>query len=1198
MCKRFLFAVVACFAVLCFCGQRAYGQAVGSFQGTVTDKSGSAISGAKVTVTSQETGATRESVTDDSGHYTINLLPATTYTVRVEYKGFQTAESKDLKLQVDEARELDFNLSPATVSSTVEVSADAVAVETANPTLGQVITSQQVTQLPLNGRDFVQLATLTPGTTQETNPNSFFTSGASSEVAARGSYSLSVGGSRPNSTDWLLDGADDNELTAGGIAIYSSIDSIQEFKVLTYNYSAEYGTRAGPTVLLTTKSGSNDFHGSLFEFFRNTDLDAKSFFATSTEKFNLNQFGGSLGGPIRKNKTFFFLDGEQKYQRYGITFLGLVPTEAMRSGNFSDDPFGNAIPLPNPTCVPSTTNSCVPNGAIVNPNMAGASTNPSVSPNVYYQCVPGTSTPTSVNANGSQAPGSPCYVIPQALLNPIAQKMVSFYPMPNLTGNSTSNFVNEPVRSLDETKFDVRIDQNFSTSDNMFARFSYDQAVSYVPGGAPGFAEASAFASNQGIANHARSVAIGETHVISPTTVNQFTFGYSRIFDYITSTGTGTCESTIVGIPGANTSCGGSNGTTCEGYSCGLTSTQLNGGYWALGDRGYAPFQGGTNIFSINDSFDMIRGKHDIKIGGNIRANQMNVGTEGFQDGYWVMSGGFTSGGFSNAGNPMADFMQGLSTLAIHDQTFPTDSQYPGGPVTGRRWKIYRPFVQDDWRVTKDLTLNLGVAWDLTTPISEEHWRQANLVASTGQLVVPGEPGIGPDAGIQMNWTAFEPRIGGAWKVMGSDKTVFRAGYGMFHDSAWSMGAQGLWQNPPFFAESDVFGGSTPYCAFSTSYCATVLGKSPSGVNISNGFQIFNTRPNPATFSGALLSQPTNFKLGMVQQYNANIQHELPGQILLTVGYAGSKGRHILVYGNDLNTDSPANCVAGGSYTLGCLPNGAPYAPFPSTYPYAFNTIYCVCDSGQTEYNSLQIKAETKSSRHGIYALIGYTYSRTYDNGLSDGLGSVLSAPYFPLPNWSKLDWALSQINLNNSFTASVIYDLPFGKGKKFGSDWNGLTNSLLGGWQATLIEKITSGFPVPLIDSNNLSGTYFQNGNGDNYNRPNYVPGCSVGAANHSALQWINSSCFAFPANGALGNANRVPATGPDFVNTDFSLIKQFALPWENMGLNFRAEFFNLFNHAQFGMPVNDINAPGFGAVESTVNNPRLVQFALKLTF
>src|SRR5215469_9866071 len=278
LCAWFALALGMCFA------STAWGQATGSFLGTVTDKSGSAVPGAAVTVTSQGTGASRSVSTDDNGHYIVNLLPVSIYTVRVEFKGFQTVESKDLKLQVDEQRELNFTLTPASVSSTVEVVGSAVAVETANPSLGQVITSQEVSQLPLNGRNFVQLATLTPGTTQETNPNSFFTSGASSEVAARGVYSLSVGGSRAQSTDWLLDGVDNNELTAGGIAILPSIDSLQEFKVLTYNYSAEYGTRAGPAVLVTTKSGTKNFHGSVFEFFRNTALDAKSFFATTTEK--------------------------------------------------------------------------------------------------------------------------------------------------------------------------------------------------------------------------------------------------------------------------------------------------------------------------------------------------------------------------------------------------------------------------------------------------------------------------------------------------------------------------------------------------------------------------------------------------------------------------------------------------------------------------------------------------------------------------------------------------------------------------------------------------------------------------------------------------------------------------------------------------------------------------------------------------
>src|SRR5580704_11731502 len=332
--------VVFCSLVFPIC-PLLYGQATASFSGTVTDKTGSVVTGASVKTTAQGTGIVRESKTDDTGHYLIPLLSVGDYTIRVDFQGFQSAEQKDLRLQLDEHREVNFALAPASVTSTIEVSATEVAVETTNPTLGQVITAHQVSDLPLNGRDFVQLATLTPGTTQETNPNCFFNGGASSEVSARGTFSLSVGGSRVQSTDWLFDGNDNNELTAGGISILPSIDAIQEFKVLTYNYSAEYGTRAGPTVLVTTKSGSNALHGSLFEFLRNTKLDARSFFASSREQFNLNQFGGSLGGPIKKDKTFFFLDYEAKMQRHGIPFVGLVPTSAMMAGDFTLDPFGN-----------------------------------------------------------------------------------------------------------------------------------------------------------------------------------------------------------------------------------------------------------------------------------------------------------------------------------------------------------------------------------------------------------------------------------------------------------------------------------------------------------------------------------------------------------------------------------------------------------------------------------------------------------------------------------------------------------------------------------------------------------------------------------------------------------------------------------------------------------------------------------------
>jgi hypothetical protein len=383
-----------------------------------------------------------------------------------------------------------------------------------------------------------------------------------------------------------------------------------------------------------------------------------------------------------------------------------------------------------------------------------------------------------------------------------------------------------------------------------------------------------------------------------------------------------------------------------------------------------------------------------------------------------------------------------------------------------------------------------------------------------------------------------------------------------------------------------------------------VLGGTPENISLSNGFATIPTPPTAANFTGSFYTEPTNLKLGRVQQYNVNLEHQFAGNVVLTAGYAGSHGSHILVAGNNLNTVSPGDCVAGSGYTLGCNPDGSAYCPPYATdtaagYCGGGNSIFLFGDVGATTYQSLQVKAETKTSKHGLYALIAYTYSHTMDNGLSDGLGSELSAPYFPLPNWQKLDWAPSQIDLRNSFIASVIYDLPFGRGKQIGGDWNAVTNAIAGGWQVTVIEKASSGFPVPLIDSFNQSGTTFSNGGNDNnWNRPEVVPGVNPYIAPHGQLQWINPAAFTAPPAGELGNASRVPMSGPDFVNTDFSVIKDFALPREGTGLTIRAEFFNLFNHPQFGMPINDINASGFGAVNSTVNNPRLVQLAGKITF
>jgi Carboxypeptidase regulatory-like domain len=1225
MLKRKALVVLVLGSVFFLC-PLLYSQANGVLSGTVADKTGSVIAGATVKITSQGTGLIREVKTDGSGHYTAPFLPVAFYTIRVESQGFQTTEQKDLRLQVDEQREVDFSLNPASVSQSVEVSATEVAVETTNPTLGQVITSEQVADLPLNGRNFVQLATLTPGTTSSTNPASFFTNAASSEAATRGSFSLSVGGSREQSTDWLLDGNDNNQIDEGGIGIFSSIDDIQEFKVLTYNYSAEYGERAGPTVLVTTKSGSNQYHGTLFEFFRNTKLDAKTPFVNTAAKFNLNQFGGSLGGPIQKDKTFFFLDYQAKMQRKGVPFTGFVPTKAMTTLDANDNYDETSIPF---NTVTGGVNSLQLNNPY--PYIVGSTST------IYpFICNNATGLPVapnpvgSPNGFGSQGPAvagvsKPCDIIPGPgssvnLINAIGARVAALYPAPTpgIQAGSGFNYANQPTRKLNEGTWDIRLDHNFSSKDSVFGRFSYDQATNFVPGGSPTWSEQNAFGSNQEISNHGRNAVVSETHLFSATTINQITAGFNRIFNHILSYGEfgpQPCEGAALGIPGSdlNSKCASLTGyptnlnqATNDCISCGMPSFQM-GSYFSIGDRGYSPYQGGTNVYSASDTLDLIRGKHDIRVGMAFRANQMNVRNNAFQDGYIVNFG-------TASGDDIADLLLGTyGVFAAHDQTF------LGGTV-GRRWKMFRPFVQDDWRVSSNLTVNIGVAWALVTPETEVRNRQANFNIQNLKWYVPaGSPGVSGctsciatdgRVGVQFDKTAVEPRIGLAWKPMGSDKTVIRAGYGILHDSSWDQGGQGLWQNPPYYAEVDPFGGAG---ALSSGFLLPA--GTPSTINVPGG-AIYNAPVNPTAYTGSIQSQNLNFKQGVVQQFNLNIERQLPANVVLTAGYAGTRSHHILVSQLNENLSSPSAC--GGNvpgYTLGC--------GFPS-FPYAnpFQIVDTNNSIGDARYDSLQVKAETKSVRHGLYALLGYTYSRNFDSGLTDGLGTNPGALYYPLPGTKKLDWGLSQLNLNNSFTASILYDLPFGKGKRFGSGWNGAANAALGNWQVDLIERATSGFPLFVVDSTNPSGIFF-NYNGLTVERPNQVGDPNKGgpeggrtdcpAQVHTLAHWFNPCAFASAVVtnssgtfGELGTAARAPVYGPRFVNTDLSLIKDLPLSFrEGMNLQFRAEFFNLFNHPQYWMPgisgtgEQDIGTTSsFGVISSTVNNPRLVQFALKLKF
>ncbi len=1100
-------------------GSYLHGQATSSLLGTVQDQTGAVIPGATVTITSQGTGVSRVLQTDEAGRFIAPLLPVGVYTIKVAFKGFQEAIQKDLTLQVDEDRRVDFTLVPAAMTQEVQVSGTAVAVETQNPTLGQVITSQQVADLPLNGRDFVQLATLLPGTTHTTDPNSFFNGGASSEVTIRGSISLSVGGSRENDTDWRLDGVDSNELTAGGISILPSIDAIQEFKVETFNYSAEYGVRGGPTVLLTIKSGTNSFHGTAFEFLRNTSLDARSFFAPSKEKFNQNQFGGSFGGPIQKDKTFFFIDYQEKRLRQGETFVAQVPTMLMRQGIFTES-FPGA---PAPT--------------IYNPF----------------------STRTDPSTGQLVRDPFPSNAIPAPMQDKIALQLLNFFPPPNVPGVLSGNYVSSPVKALNEREGDVRLDHNFSSKDTLFARFSYDQAGAYQPSGLPGFgAQAGGFASNQNLADHGRNAALSETHIFSPKSINKFTIGYNRVFDLITSFGTGSNESAKLGIPGSNVP---------NGVSEGLVDTTFTGGFWSVGDRGFAPFQGGTSIYHIEDSFDVIRGTHDIVFGGEWRANQLNSKTDAFQDGFYLFDNLFTAG-FSNGalnpstGSPIASILLSLPVVGIHDYIFQ-------GTTTGRRWKIFRPYIQDDWRIKSNLTINLGLAYNLTTPTKEEHDRQTNFDFATGKFAVAGR-NANSSAGIQTYTVAFEPRVGFAWSPRGSKDWAVRGGYGIFHSSGWNQGTQGLWLNPPFVTELDIFGDDI---------------NPSSTLTLEQGFPVQTQPTDPSQFIGNLNSQPPNAKLGIIQQYNFNVQRELPAGYLLTVGYAGSRSSHLMTTNFNLNT-SPPNLIGFDAPQL---------RPYPQ-----FGDVTCFCDRGQTRYESLQIKVETKSPKHGLYLLAGYTFSKGYDNGLADQLATPTGTPYFPLQVPHNSDKGFSEMQLNHNFTASFVYDLPFGKGKKFGSGMNSIVQGILGNWQMNGITRLTSGFPIYMFTASNNSGTNVAGAGGlPGLNRPDRICNGQLAGGQRNVNEWFDTTCFVDPAPGLLGNSVRAPLFGPNFINFDFSMFKTFSLPVrEGAKLQFRSEFFNIFNHPQFALPGDFEGAPGFGQITSTVNNARLIQFALKIIF
>jgi len=1083
-----------------------YGQTTGSFLGIVTDSSGASIAGAYVTITETRTNTERVITTDAAGRFVANALQTGTYDIKVAAVGFRSAARSGILLEVQASPEIDFRLSLSTATENVTVEANTVAVETANASLGQVVHAEQVADLPLNGRNFVELATLAPGVSTGNQPLDFFSGGASSgsETSIRGSFSLSVAGSRENRTDWLYDGVDDGELTSGALGVVPSIDALQEFNVLTSNYSIEYGTRAGPTVLLNSKSGTNQFHGTLYDFLRNTDLNAASYFSPVNPEYIRNQFGGSIGGPIWKDKTFFFFDYEGTRSVQGIPSLAQVPSLLEREGNFTES-FPGAPEVP-----------------------------------IYDPATTQTDSTTGVMTR-TQFPGN---IIPQDRISSIAQQILSYLPLPNVPGVLSANYVDVPKETYTDNKFDFRMDHTFSASDRAFVRFSRDQASVLVPSGLPGFgSQPGGYASNQALNNHGRNLAISEAHIFSNSKINQFTAGYNRIFDHIISIGDGTNWSDLLKIPNANL------GTF---FSSGFMNTQFNEGYWGAGDRGFSPIQDGTNVFHYSDDFEWVHGPHSFSMGVGVRFFQLNELGDAFPMGEMsfdnLFTAGFLNGSLNGAtGNPIASFLLGIPAGGEHDNEF-------AGSISGRRWKEFRPYFQDGWRVRPNLTLQLGLAWNYTTPTVEAQNRYSNFDFATGQLLIAGV-NASKTAGISSYYLGFEPRIGIVYSPF-SRKNVIRGGYAILHDAGWNLGAEGLDLNPPFYSTF----------SFQSDDITPVT-------TLSQGFPL-PVQPTPNDLSGNVYSQNTNFRPGMIQQFNLNLQRELPAGIVVTAGYVGSRSSHLQTAEWNLNTAPP---------NLQIDPTNL--RPYPQFY-----YIIGVLDRGLARYDSLQLKAE-KSYKSGLYFLASYAYAKGFDNGLNDDLGSLVGVAYYPLVIPGLSDKGLTVIDQTHNFSGSVLYRLPFGRGAHYASNASGITQALVGGWQVNMIAHLASGFPMGLSTGVNNSGTEL----GFLGNRPDQT--CSGKLSHPTPQEFFNTNCFVDPSAGALGDASRTPIFGPDFINFDASLFKTFKV-YESAELELRTEVFNLFNHPQFAFPGTTTDSPGFGQITQTVNNPRLIQFALKFIF
>lgn len=1047
----------------------ASAQTTGSIVGKATDPSGAVLPGVTVLATNQATAFAREASTSTSGEYVISLLPVGRYTVSAQKAGFEPYKLADVVVNVNENARVDVSLSVGKVVQSVSVSASSVAaVETRSATLGQVIDEVKITELPLNGRNFLNLAVLQPGVV----PAMSLGSNNTPEFPGGEKSDFQVNGLRLQSNNFLLDGADNNEPFLGTAMATPSPDALEEFKILTNNYGAEFGGGGGSIVNIITKGGTNQFHGSLYEFFRNDVLDAENFFAIKKDKLRRNQFGGTVGGPLVKNKTFFFFNYEGFRLRQGQTQIATVPSDLQRAGNF---------------------------GA------AGTVTN----------------------------------------IDPVALALLPLIPQANV---GTNEFVSSPVQVQDTDQYNARIDHRITSNNYLSGRYfvidgknsrNFTNTLFGVSINLPNFPLKDDY--------RIQNLAVADTHFFTSALTNEFRFGFNR----------GRFDSAISAIVRDPATFGFNLPSTKAVHNMPLIALA---GYTAFGTFNDSPSYRRENTYQFQDNVSWVHGQHFIKYGVQVLKNQMDIpSSDSIGEGAYLFLPDVetaTVPPYVPIPDAFANFLQGQFNLFTQ-----------AGGVTTRAWRFssYNFYFQDELRLAHNFTLTLGLRYELPIPPTDTKNRVVAYRPGEQSTVHPNAPPglvfVG-DTGItrstiQTDKNNFAPRIGFAWDPQGNGKMSLRGGYGFFYDRLIGLLPFQFGLDPPFdiipsipnFVENHVITGSSfgdPFAGGSP-----FAGKTAQQVEDANIFPLF---------SFAQVMDP-RMRTPYVQQWNMTYQIQAAKDTVFEVGYVGTKGTK-LVQPVDLNTEIGA---------------GRPLVPY-----YFQLSNYQTTDN--SSYQALQISANKRMGA-GLTFLASYTWSHAIDGGsVPVNFLNPNSEAIFPEDkNNLRLDRGNSAFDARHRFVLSALYQLPF-------KSHSGFAGKALGGWQVNGILTWQTGFPFTLLDTSD------PNQDGQPTDRPNRV-GDPFGAGTRTPQKWFDAAAFVHPPAGTDGTAGRNSLTGPGISNLDFSLVKNFAVT-ERQNVQFRAEFFNLVNHPNFDIPVNDFNSPAVGQIHNTRLPSRQVQFALKYSF